>query len=81
MPVFWVVMFLTCWKWFNGVLKEANVQVTDANKGQVDEFIHKYIGEKSGMGMCSADWKKARKEINADPKMKQELVEKLKAFV
>jgi len=74
-------MFLTCWKWFNGVLKEANVQVTDANKEQVDEFIHKYIGEKSSMGMCSADWKKARKEINADPKMKQELVEKLKTMV
>ena len=74
-------MFLTCWKWFGGVLKEANVQVTDANKEQVDEFIHKYIGEKSKMGQCSPDWKKARSEINADPKMKQELIEKLKALV
>jgi hypothetical protein len=82
-PLFlvWVVMFLTCWKWFNGVLKEANVQVTEANQERVDGFIHNYIGEKSQMGMCSADWKKASREIKADPKMKQELVEKLKTLV
>jgi predicted Fe-Mo cluster-binding NifX family protein len=44
-------------------LKEAEVKVTDANKGKVDEVIHKYIGEQSSYGRCSADWKKARREI------------------
>ena len=70
-----------CWKWFNGVLKEAEVQVTAKNKGKIDEVIHKYIGEQSSYGRCSADWRKARKEINASPEMKKELIEKLKALV
>ena len=70
-----------CWKWFNGVLKEAEVNVTDRNKGKIDEVIHKYIGEQSSYGRCSADWRKARKEIYASPEMKKELIEKLKALV
>jgi hypothetical protein len=75
-----VVNFLGCWKWFNGVLKEAEVNVTDANKGEIDEVIHKYIGEQSSYGRCSADWRKARKEINASPQMRSELIQKLKAL-
>ena len=70
-----------CWKWFNGVLKEADVEVTDKNKDKIDEVIHKYIGEQSSYGRCSADWKKARKEIQESPEMKKELVEKLKALI
>ena len=70
-----------CWKWFNGVLKEADIEVTDKNKGKIDEVIHQYIGEQSSYGRCSADWKKARKEIQESPEMKKELVEKLKALI
>jgi hypothetical protein len=72
---------LGCWKWFNGVLKEAEVNVTDKNKDKIDEVIHKYISEQSNYGRCSADWRKTRKEINASPEMKKELIEKLKALV
>jgi hypothetical protein len=36
---------LGCWKWFDGVLKEADVKATDKNKGKIDEVIHQYIGE------------------------------------
>jgi len=72
---------LGCWKWFNEVLKEVEVNVTDANKGKIDEVIHKYISEQSSYGRCSADWRKARKEINASPEMRSELIEKLKALV
>jgi len=75
-----VVNFLGCWKWFNGVLKEAEVNVTDANKIEVDDVIHKYIGEQSSYGKCSADWRKARKEINESPQMRSELIQKLKAL-
>lgn len=39
------------------------------------------IGEQSSYGRCSADWRKARKEIEADEKMKKELVAKLKTLV
>ena len=69
-----------CWKWFNVVLKEAEVNVTDANKNEVDDVIHKYIGEQSSYGRCSADWRKARKEINESPEMRSELIQKLKAL-
>jgi uncharacterized protein YpuA (DUF1002 family) len=72
---------LGCWKWFNGVLKEANVNLTEANKSQIDNLIHSYIGQQSSYGKCSADWKKARNEINQSPEMRQELIEKLKALI
>lgn len=72
---------MTCWKWFGTVLKEANVQVTDANKEKIDAVIHKYIGEQSSYGRCSPDWKKARDQIKESPEMKQELLKKLKTLV
>jgi hypothetical protein len=72
---------LGCWKWFDGVLKEAEVKVTDKNKEKIDGVIHKYIGEQSSYGRCSADWRKARKEIQESPEMRKELLEKLKALV
>jgi hypothetical protein len=69
-----------CWKWFNGVLKEAGVEVTDENRERVDELIHEHIGEKSRYGRCSSDWRMARKEIQADEEMRNELVERLKSL-
>jgi hypothetical protein len=71
----------TCWKWFNGILKEAGVEVTSQNKERIDGVIHKYVGEQSSFGRCSADWRKARKEIQEDAQMKKELIEKLQALV
>jgi len=62
-------------------LKEAGVEVTDENREKIDEIIHKYIGEQSRYGRCSGDWRRARKEIQADEKMKQELIEKLRTSV
>ena len=61
-------------------MKEAGVKVTDENEEKVDEIIHKYIGEQSSYGHCSADWRKARKEIQGNEQMRQELVEKLRAL-
>lgn len=72
---------MACWKWFDGVLKEAGLKVTDKNKEKIDQVIHKYIGEQSSYGRCSADWRKARKEIQENKEMKQELMGKLKALV
>jgi predicted Fe-Mo cluster-binding NifX family protein len=71
---------LACWKWFNDVLKEAGVKVTEKNKSKVDEVIHKYIGEQSSYGSCSADWRKARTQIQGNERMKKELIAKLKAL-
>ena len=72
---------MTCWKWFNGILTEAGVQATDKNKEKIDEVIHKYIGQQSAMGKCSADWPKAKKQIEADAKMKKELIAKLQTLI
>jgi len=69
-----------CWKWFNNVLKEAEIEVTDKNKEKIDEVIHKYISEQASYGRCSPNWSKARKEILANEKLKKELVQKLKAL-
>ncbi|MGA3291266.1 MAG: hypothetical protein ABSD42_13625 [Candidatus Bathyarchaeia archaeon] len=71
---------MTCWKWFNEVLKEASVQVNVENQGKIDQVIHKYIGDQSSYGRCSADWKKASKEIKANPELKKELILKLKTL-
>jgi hypothetical protein len=70
-----------CWKWFNNVLKEAGLEVTDKNKGKIDEIIHKYISKQSSYGRCSADWRKARKEIQENEEMKQELIGKLQSLL
>ena len=75
MIVWWCKM--GCWKWFNKVLKEAKIEVTDENGEKVDKIIHQYIGEQARYGRCSADWKNARKEVQADVEMRQELVERL----
>ena len=71
---------LGCWKWFNAVLEDAGIEVTDENREKVDKVIHEYIGEQSKYGRCSADWRKARKEIKGDEVMKQELIGKLQAL-
>lgn len=71
---------MTCWKWFGTLLKDAGVEVNEKNKEKIDAVIHKYIGEQSSYGHCSADWKKARKEIVADEKMKKELIGQLKTL-
>jgi hypothetical protein len=72
---------LGCWKWFNSVLKEANVTVSNKNEAKIEEAIHKYIGEKSSLGKCSADWKKARVQIKESPEMKAELIAELKKLI
>lgn len=72
---------MACWKWFNNLLKEAGLEVTDKNKWKIDEIIHHYIGEQASYGRCSPNWSKARKEIQADEQMKQELVEKLRSLM
>jgi len=67
-----------CWEWFDSILKEAGIEVTDENRDEIDEIIHQFIGEQAKYGHCSADWRKGRKEIQANEQMKQELIKKLR---
>jgi hypothetical protein len=64
-----------CWKWFNGVLKEAGVSVTPQNEAKIEEVIHKHIGEHSKYGHCSAEWTAAGKKVKMDEKEKKRLIE------
>ena len=75
-----MVIVLGCWKWFNAVLKEADVEVTESNKDKIEQVIHDYVGEQSSYGRCSSDWKKARIEVKENPELKQELIDKLKTL-
>jgi len=63
------------------MLKEAGVKVTDKNKDKVDKVIHRYVGEQSSYGRCSADWRKARKEIQNDEAMEKEAIEQLQTAI
>ena len=72
---------MTCWKWFGNVLKEAGVEANEKNKEKIDVVIHKFIGEQSSYGRCSADWRQAKKEISSDEKMKNELIAQLKKLI
>ncbi len=66
-----------CWKWFDSILKEAGIEVTEENREKIDEIIHQYVSEQARYGRCSVDWRKARKKIQADEQMRQGLIEKL----
>ncbi|MCX8181703.1 MAG: hypothetical protein N3D12_01160 [Candidatus Methanomethyliaceae archaeon] len=61
-------------------MKEARIEVKEANKSKIDEIIHKYINEQTNYGRCSPNWSKARKQIKSDEKMRKELIERLKAI-
>ncbi|NIO36442.1 hypothetical protein GTO27_01930 [Candidatus Bathyarchaeota archaeon] len=69
-----------CWKWFNSVLEEAGIEVTEENRKRVDGVIHQYIGEQASYGRCSPNWRKARKQIQANEQMKQELTKRLQTL-
>ena len=54
---------MTCWKWFDGMLKEAGIKVTDKNKDKIDKVIHRYVGEQSSYGRCSQTGAKLEKRF------------------
>ena len=60
------------------MLKEAGIEVTDKNKDKIDKIIHRYVGEQSSRGRCSAQWRKALEEIESDEALKTELIEQLR---
>ncbi|MBC7131024.1 hypothetical protein H5T51_07405 [Candidatus Bathyarchaeota archaeon] len=69
-----------CWKWFSSLLKEAGVEVTDENRDKIDEVIHTYINEQIRYGKCSPKWREARKQVQENEEMRNELIAKLKTL-
>jgi hypothetical protein len=68
---------MPCWKWFNVMLEEAGVEVTEENRERIDTVIHKYVNDRSSVGLCSVVMREASSQIAGDTTMRQELIEKL----
>ncbi|WP_019177564.1 hypothetical protein [Methanomassiliicoccus luminyensis] len=70
---------MSCWKWFNTVLDEAGVEVTEENRERIDKVIQDYVENNSSVGRCSAVLREAGSQIAEDKGMKRELVQRVKA--
>jgi len=57
------------------IMDEAGIEITLANKKQVDQAIHKAVGV--GYKDCSATWKKIKQEILNDDIKRQEFLKQL----
>lgn len=68
---------LSCWKWFNQVLEEAGVEITEENKDRIDNVFHEYLNEEIRYGKCSSNWSKARFKVDDEETMKS-LVDKVR---
>ena len=69
---------MSCWKWFNIILEEAGVEVTEENRERIDQAIREYVNDRSSYGKCSAVMKEASSQITEDKNMHQELIEKVR---
>ena len=59
------------------ILGGAGIEVTPANKKQVDQAIHQIVG--ITYKNCPDTWKRLKQEILADPAKRQDFVSQLKA--
>lgn len=69
---------MPCWKWFNVVLEEAGVEVTEENRDRIDQAIHDYVNDRSSYGKCSVVMREASSQISGDLTMRQELIKKVR---
>jgi hypothetical protein len=69
---------MPCWKWFNVILQEAGVEVTEENRDRIDQVIHDYVNDRSSYGKCSAVMREASEQIGKDRTMRQELIDKVR---
>lgn len=59
------------------ILSEAGIEVTPANKKQIDQAIHKIVGV--AYKDCRNAWKKLKQDIMSDKKKQQGFIRKLQA--
>ena len=68
---------MSCWKWFNQVLEEAGVKVTEENRDRIDHVFHQFLDEDISYGKCSAAWSTLQYRVD-DEKTKKSLVERVR---
>jgi hypothetical protein len=61
------------------VLAEAGIEVTPANRKQVDAIMHRFVGVT--YKDCSATWRTLKFEVLADANKRKELVDYLRGSV
>lgn len=61
------------------ILSEAGVEVTPANRKQVDRAIHEAMGV--GYKDCPTAWKRLKQEVLGDEARRRELVRKVREAV
>jgi len=59
------------------ILDEAGIQVTPANKKQVDRAIHQIVG--MAYKDCSETWERLKQQITGDEQKQQEFISQLKS--
>lgn len=58
------------------ILAEAGIEVTPANKKQVDQALHRIVGV--SYKDCPAAWKALKQQMLADEQKRRELVDRLR---
>ena len=61
------------------VLAEAGIEVTSANRKQLDQAFHQIVGV--AYKDCPAAWKELKQELAGDEQKRRELVQKLQNAV
>ena len=60
------------------ILEEAGIEVTPANKKELDRAIHQIAG--ITYKNCSDTWRKLKQEVMADPAKRQDFIRQLKLY-
>ena len=68
-----------CFRHMKDVLSESGIEVTAANKKQVDQALHRIVGVT--YKDCPATWKALKQQMLADEVKRRELVEELRESV
>ena len=58
------------------ILAEAGIEVTPANKKQIDQALHRIVGV--SYKDCPAAWKALKQQMLADEQKRRELVDRLR---
>lgn len=69
---------MTCGKWFEDMLSQEGIRVTDANRDAIDRVIHQYTGEHAAYGRCSEDWKSSRERLENDSELRGQMMDRIR---
>ncbi len=69
---------MPCWKFFNAILEEAGVEVSEENRDRLDKVFSDFVEEKAKAGKCSLDMPEASAQIHESRTLRQELLDRVR---